>query len=211
MTPAPLLLRRTLVPLAVASAAAFAVAAGLAGRSSPGVEATFSFVVPLPPLEQRPASVSGGDRETSFEVLQAAELFAGTLTGWLSSADFAASSYARADIPFPKPTIRRLGRAFVAQRRGGQILDVRFRARSAEEARTLARAVAAELEERARTLDPGASERGFRVVASEPLVVAVSVSPSIRGLVAAIVLFVLGVNGVLLWDLLRGSPARMGD
>lgn len=205
MTPAALLLRRSLGPLLVVAVGAGVVAAALAARARPGVDVALAFTVPVPsgPSAVRPAAERAED--AARETLRAAEVFADTLAGWLASPDFVARVYARAGVTFPGVSVRRLSRAFVAHRLGGQAVDVRFRARSHEEARALAQAVVGEIGERADAFNAGTRQRAFRALPAEPLIVPVNVSPLLRGLVAGIVVFVLGMNGVLLWDFLR-SP-----
>lgn len=210
MTPAALLLRRSLVPLLVAAVGAGVVAAALAARARPGVDVALAFTVPVPSGPAPSRSVTGRTEDTALETVRAAEIFVDTLAGWLASPDFVARVYARAGATFPRVSVRRLSRAFAAHQLGGQAVDVRFRARSDEEARALAQAVVGEIGERADTFSAGTRQRAFRALPAEPLIVPVSVSPLLRGLVAGIVVFVLGMNGVLLWDFLRSPVDEAG-
>ncbi len=209
MTPGPLLLKQTLIPLLLVSAAAGLTSAVIARRSAPGLDVSLSFTVPATSAPRTvPAARTSGTEETAFESLQAAELFAETLTGWLVGPDFVAEVYARAGVPVPQgASVRRLSRAFAAQKRGGQVADVRFHARSTEEARALAGAVRAEAEERTTQFNLAGQALTFRVLSGEPLLVPVPVSPPIRGAVAALVVFVSGFSLVLLWDFLRAPDA----
>lgn len=201
MTPAPVLLRRTLGPILLGAVVAGIIAASVSRRQAPGVDATLTFTVPAP---ARTASVSS-EQETAFESLQAAELFAETLTGWLASPDFVSAVYQRASVAFAQPSVRRFSRAFVAKKRGGQVVDVGFRAQSSEEASALARAIAAEVTERTNALNTEKSPWRFEALAGTPLIVPVRVLPAVRGLVAAVVVLVVGINLVLLWDFLQSG------
>lgn len=204
MTPAVTLLRRAGVPLALATLAGGITAAVVTARSNPGVEVVQGFTVPVPSVAAGIRERTSAPTDLAFDALQSADLFAGTLTGWLASPDFVSVSYRRAGLRFPGgETVRRLSRAFAAQKRGGSIVEVRFRARTTEEAQVLARAVAEELQERVRTLNAATSSVVFQVQSGGPLIVPVSPSPLIRGLVAAFVVGFVGVNLVLLWDYLR--------
>lgn len=205
MTPASLLLARSLGPLLVFSVAAGGVAAALAARTPAGVEVALGFVVPVP----RDVSLRGGG-EPATDPVEATDLFVGTLTGWLSSPDFVARVYARASVAPPVRSLRHLSRVFTAERRGGQVVGVRFRARTADDGARIARAVREELGERAQALQGGGAAFSFTVRAEEPLIVPVRVLPAIRGLVAGTVVFVLALNAVFLWDFLRAPPAGAG-
>lgn len=204
MTPAATLFRRTLVPLVLAATAAGIVAAAVTARSNPGVDVVHVFTVPVPTVstDSRERGSSPGD--LAFDALQAADLFGSTLTGWLSSSGFVASAYRRAGVAFPGgETVRHLSRAFIAQKRGGSIVEVRLHARSIEEAGALAGAVAGELTDRVRALNAATGSVMFQVQSGEPLIVPVRESPLLRGLLAAFIVGFVGVNLVLLRDYLR--------
>lgn len=206
MTPAAILLRRTLVPLAGMAVVAGFVTAWITMRSSPGVEATLTFTIYPPEQALLRREEGGRSADTSFEILRAADLFTETVTGWLSGPDFVADVYQRARVEFPDVSIARLSRAFAAQKRGGHVAAVRFHARSPEEARALATAATAELAERTEAFNREARSLSLHVAPSEPLIVPVRLSPAIRGATAGLVVFVLALNAVLLWDFVRTSP-----
>ncbi|TSC64275.1 MAG: hypothetical protein G01um1014106_196 [Parcubacteria group bacterium Gr01-1014_106] len=208
MTPAHILLRRTLGPLLVLAALAGVITAIVSARTNPGVDVALTLTVPSPTRPAAGRDVSGDAKETTFEALQSAELFAYTLSGWMTSPEFTAAVYRRAEITFPKTTVRRLSRAFAAVKRGGPVVDVSFRAQSDADGHALARALIAEMQARTAAFTAATGDSRFVVTASDPLVLAVRVSPFLRGLVAALVVGVLGVNLVLLKDVLR-SPERL--
>lgn len=204
MTPAAVLLRRTLGPLLLVAVIAGVVAGIVSGRQRPGVEAALTLTVPSPARQRSGNASPGGNAEdTAFEALQSAELFSETLTGWLTSPDFVARVYARAHVAFPRPTTRRLSRAFTAVKRGGPVVDVRFRSRSKEEAGSIVRSLVDELRERRETFNAATGGQRFQTTASDPLIIPVQTSPPLRGVVAGVVAFALGLNLVLLWDFLR--------
>lgn len=206
MTPAALLLRRALGPLLLISVVTGVAVGIVSRRTNPGVEAALTLTVPAPVRESPSNRTPSGATETAFEALQSAEIFAETLAGWLTSPDFVAAVYARAGVVFQRVTVRRLGRAFTAVKRGGPVVDVHFRAPSADEARAIARAVVTEIQERTAAFSSVTGGPVFRVTTSEPLVIPVLVSPLLRALVGGVVAFVLGLNLVLLGDFLR-SPS----
>lgn len=208
MTPGPVLLRRSVPPLVLVSLLAGLVAAGVAARQPEWVEVALGFSVPLPE-ERRPAGA--GAAPAAADPVEAADLFAQTVAGWLASPDVIADAYRRAGLPLPEGGVRKLSRLVAAQQRGGQVVDVRFRARTVEEGQTLAAALRETLTERAAALTGQNPSLAFRLETSEPLVVPVRPQPATRGVVAAIVTFVFGVNLVFLWDVLRSpAPARGG-
>ncbi|TSC73049.1 MAG: Uncharacterized protein G01um101438_72 [Parcubacteria group bacterium Gr01-1014_38] len=207
MTPAVLLLRRTFGTLVLLSVAAGVTTGFVSARKNPGVDVALTLTVPLPTRQAPQRDRSGGNvGETTFEALQSAELFAETLSGWLSSPDFVAAVYQRAGLKFPRATVRRLSRAFTAVKRGGPVADVHFHAPSAADGQALARAVITEIQERTTAFNAAAEDLTFRVTASDPLVAPVLVSPLLRGVVAGIVALVIGINLVLLNDFLRSPP-----
>lgn len=206
MTPALVLLRRAVGPLTLVSVVAGLTTGIVSARQNPGVDVALTFTVPSP---TRPAVRDvrpGAPEETAFEALQSAELFVQALSVWLTSPDFVAVVYRRANLTFPRATVRRLSRAFTAATRGGPVVDVRFRAPSQADGQALAQAAIAEIQERTTTFNTATGGLTFRVTASEPLVISVRVSPLLRGLVAGIVALVVGVNLVLLRDFLRSPP-----
>lgn len=212
MTPAAVLLRRTLPPLLLMSAAAGIATGVVSAQKDPGVEVALTFTVPAPTRQETRESRSPNSTdETTFEALQSAELFAQTLAGWLTSPDFVAAAYARAHVAFPGATVRRLSRAVTSVKHGGPVVEVRFRAHSSDDGRALARAIVEEIQGRTAAFNAATGGLIFRVTASDPLVIPVLVSPPLRGLVAALVAFVIGINLVLLVDFLRsplGTPGR---
>lgn len=208
MTPAFLLLRRAVGPLALLSVVVGIVTGVVSARQNPGVDVALTLTVPSPTRQTLQQNRSGAPvEETAFEALQSAELFAQALSGWLTSPDFVAAAYRRANLTFPGASVRRLSRAFTAATRGGPVVDVRFRAPLAADGQALAQAVVAEIQERTTTFNTATGGLTFRVTASDPLVIPVLVSPLLRGLVAGIVAIVIGVNLILLRDFLRSSSS----
>lgn len=204
MTPARILLRRTLGPL-LALALVGGIAVGIAtARQPPRVDGIIGFVVPIPAQEtkQTLSDLGGSDP------IEAAGLFVGTLSGWLASPEFAHEVYRRASLPEPATSVRKLSRVFEARRRGGQVVDVNFRAKSADEAERISRALRDEVSERASAFSGSEQALSFRAVAGEPLVVPVQQNPLLRGLVAGVVILVVGLNAVFLWDFLRTPPTE---
>lgn len=207
MTPARQLLPRAVPPLFLIALAGGVSVALVTTRTVPGVDVVQPFTVPLPRVSPSAAPTDSGAGEVAFDALQASELFAGTLSGWLASPDLVAGAYRRAQVRFPgEPSVRRLGRAFVAQKRGGSVVEVRFRARSADEGQALARAITEELKTRIVQFNSATRQLVFEALPGEPLVVPVRLSPILRGLTASVVLFALGLSAVLLWDVLRVPP-----
>lgn len=208
MTPGNLLFRRAFAPLLVLAVGAGVVAAGVTMKRDPGVEVSLSFTVPLPTIHGR-RDIGGVARleDGGVQAVRAAEIFADTLVGWLSSPDVVARAYERAGVAFPRPSVRRLSRAFTARRIGGQVAVVEFRAISSEEGERLAAAVISEVEARTSRLNAHAQDVVFRLGTSKPLIVPVQYSPLVRGAVAALVMAVLGYSLVLFWDFLR-TPSR---
>lgn len=205
MTPGTVLLRRSVPPLVLVSLLAGVVAAGIAARQPERVDIALGFTVPLP--EER-RSAGANQVPTAVNPVEAATLFAETVAGWLASPDVIADAYRRANLPRPQGSVRALARLVTAQQRGGQVVDVRFRARTPEEGRALAEALRETLAERAAALTDRTPLLPFRLEAGEPLIVPVRPQPMLRGLVATIVVFVIGINLVFLWDVLRGqAPA----
>lgn len=203
MTPSAVLLRRVFWPLLALGLAGGLAAGVVAVQRPPRVDVVLGFVVPIPEgASARSSSGPGGP-----DPVGAADLFVGTLSGWLASPDFAAAVFRRASLPVPALSIRKLGRVFEARRRGGQVVDVRFQARSADDAARIAKAVREEVAERATAFAGGNSVLSFRAIAGEPLVVPVRSNAALRGLVVGVVLLVAGVNIVFLWDFLR-SPSE---
>lgn len=208
MTPAHVLLRRTIGPLLFLSIAAGVVTGIVSTRTNPGVDVALTLTAPSPTRASSARNSVGGTEDTTFEALQSAELFAYTLSGWITSPEFTAAVYRRAEVAFPQASIRRLSRAFTAVKRGGPVIDVSFRAQSEADGQALARALIAEIQARTAAFTAATGDSRFVVTASDSLVIAVRVSPILRGLVAAIVVGVLGVNLVLLRDFLR-SPENL--
>lgn len=207
MTPAAVLLRRSLGPLLLVAVLAGVASAVVSAKVSRAFEAALTLTVPSPVRESpRSGRAAGGKEDTAFEALQSAELFAETLQGWLSSPDFAAAVYARANVAFQRTSVRQLSRAFTAVKRGGPVVDVRLRARSAEEGRAMTRALVEEVGARVEAFNAETGGSGFRATASEPIVIPVYTSPPLRGIVAGVVAFVLGINLVFLRDFLRPAP-----
>ncbi len=203
MTPARVLLRRTLGPL-LALGLAGGIAVGIAtARQPPRVDGILGFVVPIPQQEVGQTSAGGGP-----DPVEATDLFTGTLSGWLASPEFAHEVYRRASLPILANSVRKLGRVLEARRRGGQVIDVTFQASSADEAERIARALRDEVAERASVLSGNDRGLSFRAIAGEPLVIPVQQNPLLRGVIAGIVLFVIGLNTVFLWDFLRTPPAN---
>lgn len=204
MTSAAVLLRRTLGPLVFLSLAAGVLAAIITSRTPPGVEVALTLTAPSP-TRASVRNAAGGTEDTTFEALQSAELFAYTLSGWTTSPEFTAAVYRRAGIPFPRASVRRLSGAFTAVKRGGPVIDVSFRTQSETDGQKLAQALVEEIQTRTAAFTAATGGLRFVVTASDPLVIVVQHSPLVRGLVAALVVGVLGVNLILLKDFLR-SP-----
>ncbi len=204
MTPGPVLLRRSVPPLVVVSLLAGVVTAGITARQPERADVALGFAVPLPE-ERRPAGA--GSAPGAADPVQAADLFTQTVAGWLASPDVIADAYRRARLPLPAGNVRKLSRLVTAQQRGGQVVDVRFRTRTPEEGRVLAGALRDVLVERANALTGRNPALTFRLAGGEPLIVPVRPQPALRGLVAAVVVFVAGINLVFLWDVLRGPSA----
>lgn len=210
MTPFRQLLPRALPPLLLVALAGGVSVGVVTARTVPGVEVIQPFTVPLPSVSARAESAYAESGGLAFDALQASELFAGTLVGWLVSPDLVAGVYHRAQVRFPgTPSVRRLSRAFVAQKRGGSVVEVRFHARSADEGQALARAIREELEIRVAQFNSATRQLVFEARPGEPLVVPVRLSPVLRGLTASVVLFALSLSAVLLWDALRTPPAEV--
>lgn len=206
MTPAALLVRRTLGPLLVTAVAAALITAAVTRRQSREVEVTVSFTVTPP--ERILVRLSGGEpaTESTVDVLRAADLFTETLVGWLTSPDVVTATYTRAQVELPSLSAVRLDRLFTAQRRGGQVVLARYRARSEGEAMALASAIVAEVKGRTASFNEGVRPASFTVTSARPVITPVVLSPVIRGAVAGIVVLLLGINAVLLWDFLKTAP-----
>ena len=204
MTPITELLRRSLTTLLVLAVVAAVVTALVVPRLPRGVDVAQTFTVPIP---RRPPS---GEYEfDGFYALQATDLFAETLAGWLTSPDLASEAYRRAGLPQPAQSVRRLGRVFTARKRSGQLVEFSFRARSEDEAERLVREVGSLVRERTeRFNEEGRSSLTFTVTQEHPLRIPVQRSAPLRALVAALVTFVLAANVLIFWDALRtpGKP-----
>lgn len=203
MTPARVLLRRTLAPLVLLSAVAGVVVGAISTRQPAAVDVAMSLTVPLPETAAGSPGIAGPP--DGSDAVAATELFVGTVTAWLSSPDVVAAVYQRAGLPSPQTSLRRLARSFTAVARGGQVVDVRFRVRSADEGTKLAAALTAEVRERANALSRRSGAFRFAVEAGSPLQRIVQRNSLLRGAVGALVVLVVGINLVLLWDFLRAG------
>ena len=205
MTPVTALLRRTIVPVTLVGVGAGVLAAWITARQPAGVEATLTFTI-YPPVSEVLRRGTGERGDSVFETLRAADVFADTVAGWLSAPEFVAEVYRRAQHDVPQTSISRLGRTFIAQKRGSQSASVRFRAPSSADAEALTKAAVAEVAERTDAFNRETQPLAFRVVAAEPLILPVRPAPLLRGAVAGMVAFIFALNAVLLWDILRESP-----
>ncbi len=189
----------------VASAIAAVGTALIVSRLPPAVDLSMSFTIPVP---DRPAS---GDYEyDGFYALQATDLFAQTLTGWLGSPEVVARVYEQAKLALPTTSVRRLARLFTSRKLSGQLVEIRIRVQSDDEARRLASALAAVIEERVAAVNV-AGQRGltFHVVAGEPLIVPVPRSAMLRALTAFVVTTIVGLNLVILADAFKRVPGNL--
>lgn len=183
MTPIPLLLRqwgRSIVLVAVLAAVVTAV---LTTRLPRQVEVVQTLTIPVP---DRPST-----NEYEFDgyyALQATEIFADTLAGWLTSADLVAEAYDRAAMPRPATSVRRLARVFVARKVSGQLVELRFQTAREADARRLLQEVDRLIAERAVAFnESGRSALAFSIHPQDPLILPVQRSVPIRALVAALV------------------------
>jgi hypothetical protein len=201
MTPIRTLLRRSFSTLLLLAAAAALITAFLVPRLPKGVDVALTFTVPIP---HRPPS---GEYEfDGFYALQATDLFAETLAGWLTSPNFVAEVYRRTGLPQPASSVRRLNRVFTARKISGQLVELRFRARSEEEAHRLLTEITEVVAERTENFnEEGRASLTFAITAENPLIIPVHRSAPLRALVAAIVAFVLAANVVVFWDVLRSE------
>lgn len=214
MTPVVILLRRFLPKLFGAAAVAGVIAGAVTTRSSPGVDVVVLLTVYPPEVATVP--VRGGEQsdETAFDLLRAADVFAETVASWVSSPEFVSATYARAKVELPSPSVTRLDRLFGAQKRGGQVVSLRFRSRNRDGGEALASAAVEEVNMRADAFNRASRSLAFTVSAARPVIAPVVLSPLIRGSVAGIVVFFFGLNSVLFWDFLRsGAPGerRLGQ
>lgn len=206
MTSVALLLRRTLGPLLATALVAALVTAALTRRQPGAVDVALSFTVL--PSERVLVRTSGQEpaTESTVDALRAADLFAETLAGWLTSPDLAVAAYRRAMVEFPALPAQRLDRLLTAQKRGGQVVIARYRARSESEGKALASAVVTEVNVRTEAFNEGGGRTSFAVTSAGPVITPRVASPVLRGAVAGIVVLLLGINAVLLWDFLRSAP-----
>lgn len=199
MTPVPLLLRRHAGSILLLAAVAAVVTAIVVPRLPPGVDAVLTFTVHIP---ERPPS---GEYEfDGFYALQATDLFAETLAGWMTSPQFVAEVYSRTGLPQPAASVRQLGRVFTARKVSGQLVELKFRARAADDAARLSREASIVLGQRTERFNAaGKGSQEFSAVSAEPLIIPVRRSAPLRALVSALITAVVAANILLFWDAMK--------
>jgi hypothetical protein len=199
MTPALQLLRTNSGRLLLLAAVSALCTAIVTSRLPRGVDVSLPFTIPVP---GRP--LSGAYEYDGYYALQATDLFAGTLAGWLTSPDLVADVYAKAGLAQPARSVRTLARVFTARKLSGQLVELRFHARTGEDAQRVAEHVTAIVHRRTEQFNKeGGTPLQFSVTSGEPLVLPVQRSVPLRALVGGLVAFVFGASALLLWDAAR--------
>ncbi len=206
MTPVVILLQRSFRRILLLSGISAIVTAILVSRLPQGVEAVQTFTIPIP---QRPPSDTY--EYDGYYALQATDLFSQTLAGWLTAPDFVAKIFRAARIPQERLSVRRLAQVFTVRRLSGQLVELRLHARSESEAQEMLEAIRDAVRERTvRFNEEGQSTVKFRVATNEPLLVPVQRSIPLRALIAAVVTFIVAVNVLVIWDMLRTTGEHQG-
>ncbi len=202
MTPLPKLFASWFKPVVLLSIFAMVVTAIITPRLPRGVDVSTSLTVPVP---ERPES---GDYEyDGYYALQATDLFSNTLSGWFKSPDFVSKVFQRAELPRPAQSLRSLGKVFTVKKISGQLVEVQFHAETVEEGKKIAYAVSSVLEEQVEAFNKeGKGPLSFAVLVGEPIYIEVVRNTLVRSLVAALVVFVLAYNLVILIDGIKSVP-----
>lgn len=195
MTSLVILLKKNL-PFILLLAILSGLATGIVTSKLPKkMDVSISFTIPIP---ERPQS--DNYEYDGYYALQATDLFSGTFAGWIHSPEFVLAIYEKAGVA-KKPSVRSLEKAFITRKVSGQLVELRFSATSAEEAKKISDQIIIAAKEKVNKFNSeGQKSLTFSVISTEPLILPGSRSAPINTLVAFGIVLVLGINVLIFWD-----------
>lgn len=196
------LLKRRLPLILLISVLAALVAYGVASRIKPSYIVHFSYTVSL---AQR--DVASDFRFDGYYALQATDLFATTLAGWLKTPEHVVEAYQEAGLTLPSTDARDIVKAVDVAKSGSQLVQVAVKNESKIDAEALASGLKTVIERQVRAYhDKGTPAIAFTVVADTPWtgLQTLPIKTLVSGVFVFVFLFLL--NGVLLLKSIRRLP-----
>lgn len=172
------------------------VAYGVASRIQPSHIVHFSYTISLAQRETAPDF-----RFDGYYALQATDLFAATLAGWMKTPEHVVEAYREAGLPLPSTDARTIVKAVEVTRSGPQLVQVAVKSESKIEAEALASGLRVVIEREVdRYHDKGIPAVAFTVVADTPWtgLQTLPLKTIVSGVFVFVFLFLL--NGVLLLE-----------
>jgi capsular polysaccharide biosynthesis protein len=195
-------LRRYLPVVLVVTVVATLIAYGVASRFKPTYQVHFSYVVSL---TQR--DVTPDYRFDGFYALQATDLFAATLAGWIKTPEHVVAAYEEAGIVLPSRDAREVVKAVEAVKTGPQLVQVTVKGEKEEDAQDLAKGLQTVIERQVENYhDKGTPAIGFAVVTDTSWTSLQTVPITMIAAGTFVFVFLFLLNAVLLLESVKRLP-----
>ena len=135
----------------------------------------------------------------SYYAIQANDLFANTIVGWLKSPEIVVAIYKEAGVKFPVKNLRKLEKFFKAFKTSPHSVEVKFKSKTKKDAQSIAKTVVSVLKKKTTTISRISQEEiVFSVVGSDPVIVEKKpnlILNTIVGVISGLLLGILIVFG----------------
>lgn len=144
-------------------------------------------------------SPTSGERTKDYQydgyyAIKAADEFGKTVVQWFKNPEMARSIYNQAGIDTSDRSIRKLSKAFQAQQMDPQYIEVRFSAKTEEQAKKISLTISEIIQVKADKVAIASSQSiSFSVIAEDPTIIFSQPSILINGLIALVVGLILGI------------------
>lgn len=192
-------IKKKLLIILLVSVAAAVAALVIAKQVEPSHEVHFSYLISLSTRDK-----ASDFRFDGYYALQATDLFAATLSRWVTTPEVIVAAYAEANLDLPSDDPRVLVRAVRAEKVAPQLVTVTLRSSTRDRAEALTRGLRRVMERNvARYHDEGVPAVAFTVVATEPWSGIVRLSVPVIVTATFVFTFLIVLNAVLLIESLR--------
>lgn len=108
----------------------------------------------------------------SFYSIQASDLFANSIVGWLKSPEVVMNIYKKANVDLPFENLRKLEKKFKAFKTSSHSVEIKFKSKSQKNAQNISEAIESVLKEKAELIKKTSQEEiSFSIIGSEPVII----------------------------------------
>ncbi len=187
-------MRQALPILVVISLAAAVLAYAVAANMAPQYRAHYSYLISLASREER-----ADYRFDGYYAIQATDLFAATLAGWIRSPETIVAAFNRSDLAVPTQNPRDLTRIVKSEKTAPQLVQVTITGTTPQEVEALTGALKQVMEDNVRQYhEQGTPALEFRVMATKPWASVSRVAVPVITAATFVLVFFIALNVLLL-------------